>query len=1047
MANRIRRVSAVALFAAVLGVATPASVGGVAIASADNGRRNAAQPRAVSVTVTEGTSMAVSASPDGRSLAIDLQGGIWTLPMSGGTATRVTDEYNDARQPAWSPDGQRIAFQGYRDGGYDIWAVAPDGSGLHQLTWGPYDDREPAWSHDGKRLAFSSDRGDAGNYNIWTLDIESHELRQVSKDKADDYMPTWAADDREIAYVSNGNGEQGVYASSTGGLNEHKVVVATAGRIDAPSWGPTGALVYHTLGATTSQLVSNGKTLTGDENAFPFRVSWVSDSEFVYVSDGKIRKRSLSGGSAQTIPFSATLTVTPASYTKRKRDFDSRAPRRALGIVRPTLSPDAKQVVFAALGDIYVMPIGGKPINITSDPAFDTDPSWSPDGSQIVWASDRGGRLMDLWIYFVRSRTVRRLTNIPTSTLGPSYSPDGKRIAFLDVDGIWGRATPSVVDVATGAVSKLYAPIFAPGNPTWSADGLRIAMAALTPYSTRFREGTNQVLTFGSMDSTDAKAAAKESSRLTAGMGTVVRTPPKPPGTTTTAASVPRVIKVDPFITPVKHLSIDSRVGAGPAWSPDGTRMAVIYEGLLSVVPVATDGTPLGPPRRFTTEMAHAPSWSADGRHVLYQSMDKLRLLDVESGATSDVPVDLMYTQSIPTDRVVVHAGTLVDGKSSTARTDMDITVVGNRITAVAPHSAVAHTGGRVVDASGLTVMPGLIEYHSHLQKDFGGASGRAYLAFGITTVRSPGGSPYESVEYRESAEAGVRPGPRVYSTGYLLEWNRVYYNMAVAISSNAHLELELQRAKALQHDLIKSYVRMPDLQQKRIIEFAHAAGIPVSSHEVFPSSLSGIDAVEHLGATSRRGYSPKQGPLQRTYSDVIQLLAASGMSITPTIALSGASLRKLGDLDPTFRGDERFTIYPSWLTSSFTTSAPGAVPVPVPGGPPTTDSNGSYAMVMSLMKAGTTILAGTDTPLAANLHGELLTFVAAGMTPFQALQTATVNAARVLGLDAGSIEVGKLADLAIIQGNPLTDITATKNVKHVMANGRVWAVGDLVKP
>jgi imidazolonepropionase-like amidohydrolase len=101
----------------------------------------------------------------------------------------------------------------------------------------------------------------------------------------------------------------------------------------------------------------------------------------------------------------------------------------------------------------------------------------------------------------------------------------------------------------------------------------------------------------------------------------------------------------------------------------------------------------------------------------------------------------------------------------------------------------------------------------------------------------------------------------------------------------------------------------------------------------------------------------------------------------------------------------------------------------------------------MNLFRAGTTILAGTDTPNAANLHGELWTFVSAGLTPFQALQTATVNSARALGLDAGSIAPGKLADLAIVDGNPLADIGATTRVKHVVANGRVYNVADLARP
>src|SRR3954470_1513763 len=114
----------------------------------------------VNVTVREGTSMSVAISPDGQTLAIDMQGSIWTLPATGGAAKRVTDLFNDARQPVWSPDGKWIAYFGYRDGGYDIWAMAPDGSHQHKLTWGPFDDREPAYSHDGTKIAFSSDRGD-----------------------------------------------------------------------------------------------------------------------------------------------------------------------------------------------------------------------------------------------------------------------------------------------------------------------------------------------------------------------------------------------------------------------------------------------------------------------------------------------------------------------------------------------------------------------------------------------------------------------------------------------------------------------------------------------------------------------------------------------------------------------------------------------------------------------------------------------------------------------------------------------------------------------
>lgn len=947
---------------------------------------------AVTVMVTEGTSMSVAVSPDRQQLVIDLQGSLWILAASGGTARRITDEYNDARQPTWSPDGRTIAFQGYRDGGYDIWAIGPDGAKQHQLTWGPYDDREPAYSPDGRWLAFSSDR--SGSYDVWLLEITTGKLRQVTSDPGDDYMPTFSPDGSELAFIGTRNGALAVWAVNTSTGSERRLT-SSSGRFDAPSWGPSGALVYHNTTQGESRLETEGRPLTGGENAFAFRAGWIANREIVYVSDGRIRRRSLDGGAARDVSFDATLRVTPATYTRRARDTRTTARQPARGLVGPAISPDGKNIAFVALGDLYTMPLGGVPRNITHDEALDADPAWSPDGRYIAWSTDRaGGTLLDLWLYDTQTGESRALTRESTSAMGAAWSRDGTRIAFLDVDAIWRGASLAVVDVATRKVTRVHESFFGPSAPTWSPNGARIMVTALQRYSARFREGTNQLLT-----------VAVE------GGG-------------------------DTWYAPVEHLSIDSRVGAGPAWSPDGTRVAVIYEGQLALVPVAADGRPLGPPRRLTTEIAHQPTWTGDSRHILYQSNDRLRLLDVETGSARDIRVQLDYKPAIPTGRVTIHAGRLVDGLSDTPRANVDIMLVGNMIARVAAHAPANHVG-EVINASGLTVMPGLIEYHTHLQKDFGANANKAYLAFGITTVRSPGSTPYEAIEDREAVASGARPGPRLFVTGYLMEWNRVYYKMAVAVSSTAHLELELQRAKALGFDLIKSYVRMPDLQQRRIVEFAHAMGVPASSHEVFPSSLSGIDGTEHTTGTSRRGYSPKAATLQRSYSDVSALFAASGMSLTPTLALSGGGMRRLIERDSSLLTDPRFMLYPPWLRPNS--------PTPLGAPPGAIDPAAGGRMVLQLMKAGTTIVAGTDTPNAATLHGELYSYVLAGMTPFEALRTATVNSARLLGLNAGAVEAGRLADLAIVDGNPLVDITAAANVRYTIANGRVFRTADLV--
>jgi hypothetical protein len=298
-------------------------------------------------------------------------------------------------------------------------------------------------------------------------------------------------------------------------------------------------------------------------------------------------------------------------------------------------------------------------------------------------------------------------------------------------------------------------------------------------------------------------------------------------------------------------------------------------------------------------------------RSILYQAADKLKILDVGSGAIRDVPLDFTYRLDIPRTRIVIHAGHLVDAVHDATQVNKDIVIEGNRIMAVVDHDPKLHSGAdKVIDGSGLTAIPGLVDHHAHAQKDFGANLHLAWLAYGITTVRDPGNQPYDGVEDREASEAGVRIGPRIYTTGPLLEWRRVFYRMGVAVSGPAHLERELDRARALHYDLVKSYVRMPDLQQRRIVEVAHQMGVPVATHEIFPAAYTGVDNTEHLGATSRRGFSPKQGPQGRVYEDVIALFGHSGRTLTPT---NFGALNTLLDQHPEFRKDPRLAFYPEW--------------------------------------------------------------------------------------------------------------------------------------
>src|SRR5262249_14092709 len=213
---------------AVLRVATHAGWPALraSVQAAPAGVPSASAP--IEVVVHEGTSMAVAATPAGHTRALDLQGSIGPLPATGGRAPRLTEPFDDARQPTWSPDGTWITFFSYRDGSYHLWAVAPDGSHLHPLTWGPFDDREPVWSHDGTRLAFASDRGDplGSHSHIWVLEVATGACTQLTQTPTEHAMPTWSPDDQEIAFVSTSDHGTAVWAVHVATGAERQITTA-----------------------------------------------------------------------------------------------------------------------------------------------------------------------------------------------------------------------------------------------------------------------------------------------------------------------------------------------------------------------------------------------------------------------------------------------------------------------------------------------------------------------------------------------------------------------------------------------------------------------------------------------------------------------------------------------------------------------------------------------------------------------------------------------------------------------------------------------------
>jgi imidazolonepropionase-like amidohydrolase len=249
--------------------------------------------------------------------------------------------------------------------------------------------------------------------------------------------------------------------------------------------------------------------------------------------------------------------------------------------------------------------------------------------------------------------------------------------------------------------------------------------------------------------------------------------------------------------------------------------------------------------------------------------------------------------------------------------------------------------------------------------------------------------------------------------------------------------------------DFLKTYVRLPDRLQKAVVAHAHARGLPVTSHELYPAVAFGADGVEHLRGTSRRGYSPKASRTNRAYRDVIDLIARSGITLTPTIGLEGGfEARASGDKALLF--DQRLSLYPLPLVSMLTDYA--TRPTSLERDAQREAALKPYeATIKAVAAAGGKIIAGTDSPVVPyglGLEVEIESYVHAGLTPFQALQTATANAAEALGLgnDLGTIVRGKIADLTFLGGDPLADIKNLRDVRRVMRGGRIYIVSDLVR-
>ena len=937
-----------------------------------------AQPSAelgsMTLTLTEGTNMSAAVSPDGTTIVASIQGALWSIPGAGGDAKALTAPELDAHEPAFSPDGKMVAFYAFAEDGFSVFTMAPDGSSLKKRAGGVGDARYPSFSPDGGRLLYSSDEG--GGYSIVELDLASGAMKTVIaaadagyKVPLDAYFqkagnavyPVLSPDGATLAFVIDGAPDMLVVTDARKPGAVRKLYEADT--LGAPAWAASSDALYVVAikGATShlamTPLAGAAKTVVSGGDIFPFRPSMTGDGRVMVTADGLIKTFAVTGGEAAVRPFRATVSFVRPSYKRKTYDFTDVSPQKALGIFDPSLSPDGSKAAFTAVGDLWLADLAtGGVSKLTDDPAIDMSPAFSPDGKTVAFVSDRGGK-SDIWTITLANQKLAQVTDLATPPFAPAYSPEGTRLAFLQDSrqSIFLAGTVEVLDLKTRKQTRVGESLFGPSQPAWSPTGKTVAVVARHPFTSRFREGHNALLLMPASGKGELK-----------------------------------------WVSPVEDVSLGRRQWNRPAWSSKGEIIYRVNGELWSNT--LDDGGKLGAQPKLIASSGINPNWSEDGSRLIFLDGSALKLYDAKSNTTTAPNVSPSWHRALSDQSYTIRTARLFDGRADAYRANVEVVVERGVITDIRPAGSRPVTG-TLIDAGDRAVIPGLIESHTHQSTSLGRKLGELWLSFGITSVRETGTDSYEAVERREAEAAGRRPGPRVFAAGPLNEGARVSYGISETVGTAEEAEEAVEQSTALGLDMLKSYVRQDYGVQKVIIAAAHKSGIPVSGHELYPAVANGVDQMEHVGGTSRRGFSLKISALEHSYQDVIELVAKSGLVITPTLALHS-------------RNGER-------------------------------DIAPILATVGKIAREGGRIVAGTDSPFidfATSLHTEMKLYVDAGLTPAQAIRAATYDGAVAIGADSeiGSIEIGKMADLVVIDGDPLATITDTRKVDMVMKSGAI---------
>lgn len=1031
------------------------------------------------ISVSEGTWMSVD--EHGGTLVFDLLGDIWTLPLTGGTATRLTSDAAWDSEPRWSPDGQTLAFVSDRDGNEQIWLMDADGSDLRRLT-SESEARvtDPVWDPAGEQLVVrrrTVDTRSIGVTELWQVHLDGGKGTRLTSLDAHPHAGETTIGGRYL-YFSSRNGRFNYDEDPVAGLwnvvrldrwtGDLRPVVHGSGSAVRPTLSPDGrtlAFVSRDRAQTVLELLDleTGRRrvladwLSHDQmegfalhGVYPV-IDWVDDQSLVLWAQGRLWRLGLDGERTQ-IPFQAQGTWTFHEVPRWKRALPEVIESR---VVRwPVEHPSDGRIAFSAMGRLWEQaPGAAEAVPLSEGTGY--APAWSPDGRELAWTSwqdpteaDPGGG--SLWISGGRKGPVR----LPLSgeLLNPAWSPDGQSLVVLR--GVGGG------------------PVVHPNrDPWWELVRLD-----------RGKRGAWTVTVLREVDSTGANQRAPRmvwhEGRIWYPRGRHVegRVP-----NDTELVSIDAADGTDLRV----HMIFDGAVEVLP--SPDFSRVAYKQDHQVHVTVLppwprelsAADGSL--PSRTLTEVVGDWLSWGPDSRTLHWMEGNVRKSLRVDSlrepeeegageggaageegaageggvaGEESALPepteskLVARLPRAVPEGTLAITGATVLTMKGQQVVEDATIVVDGDRISSVVTRGEVP-PGAQVVDAAGKVVIPGLVDVHAHMHYASGDVLPeeewryRVNLDFGVTTIHDPSASTDLVFTQAERVEAGLMSGPRITSTGFVLYG--ALSNQGAKTPDEEAAQAHIQRLAAVGAVSAKIYQQSRRDQRQWYVAACN-------EHEILCVAEGGGDLWMNLGMVADGFQAIEHAlPVAPLHEDVRAWMAAShtassaGTAYTPTLLVAYGGLsgeQFFFQEDHPFRDPElEARLLRHWPRRVLDGHLWRVGKQLQPG-----DFNHEEVArdAAALARDGVLVTLGAHGQLQGlGVHWELWALAGPGaMSPMEALRAGTIEGARYLGIDdlIGTVEPGKLADLVILDADPREDIRNSARIDTVIKNGQVVA-------